>query len=468
MAGLPAWRARVAGLDADLARHRDAVGRWRAACLDADRALVAAAAGSVRSAGPRPTRQQGPALGREDVPDGWSSTTAPSTAPPSVPPSAPPADAAGPAAAAAWWAALPDPVRWTLVATLPLVVGRLDGLPPAVRDRANRLALARDLVTLTAREGAGVLAAGDRRRLALAGAAAEALRAATRHRDPRTGTAVPALLWDWVPRAHGGDGTAVLALGDPAAARRVAVVVPGLGTEGTDLPARARDAWHLWAAARRASADSVATVAWLGYDAPDRWGSGDLDGWRVAGQGLARTGGDALAADLAGLAAARTTDPHLVVVGHSYGAVALAHGAAGPGLAADDLVLLGAPGAGPAQDARDLGPAPVWVGSASSDPVTLLGDEGRLGGPGTLGRDPAGEDFGARRFAAEHRDRDVGLRWSLDQHRGYLTPGGESLAGLALVVAGRDEEVAHAEPRRDPWWRTPVDPEADRPVRARP
>lgn len=444
-------RARAAGLTADVGRHGREVAAWTVRRAAADRTLLAVgpgAAGGGRDDDAH--RALAALLGRQAA---------------ALLPGGPGADGAQavPGAAAAWWAGLPDPVRWSLLASAPLLLGRLDGLPPAVRDRGNRLALARDLAVLTARAHRGRLDRGERRRLDLAAAAARALAPAEHHRDPRSGAPVPTLLWDWAPAAHGGDGTAAVSVGDPGAARHVALVVPGLGSDGTDLPARAADARHLWAAARSSTADSVAAVAWIGYDAPDRWASGDLDGWRVAGQGLARAGGAVLAEDVAGLVAGRTTDPHLVVVGHSYGSTTVAHAAAGPGLPADDLVLLGSPGAGPARHAGDLvagGTAAVWVGSASSDPVTLLGDEGRLGGPGTLGVDPATAGFGAQRFAAEHPDRDLGLRWSPDQHRGYLAPGGESLAAIGLVVAGRPGDVVLAEPRRDPWWRPPVDPEA--------
>lgn len=460
----PVVEARAAGLVEELRRHAGAVAAWSGRVADAEAAVLAACRAAGGGAGDGTDGTDGTGRAWAGAPDPGDAALASLLGVLTAAALA----GTGPDGAvrvARWWARLDDAARWAVLVAAPGVVGVLDGLPARVRDRANRLAVALDLAGLGARSAAGVLGRADGAWLRHAQAAEAALgRAESRH-DPRSGTPVVATLWDYAPVAHGGDGTVALAHGDPDAAAHVAVLVPGLGADADAVVEEADDAWHLFAAARATTADTVATVAWIGYDAPSAWASGDLDAWRVADEGLARAGGAELARDLDGLLVARADDPHLTVVGHSYGSTTVAQAAAGPGLPADDLVLLGSPGAGPAGHAEDLGVEDrVWVGSASSDPVTRLGDEGWLGGVGTLGEDPAGEAFGARRFRAEDAAREVGLPWSPDQHSGYLEPGGESLAAVALVVGGRPDDVVAAAPRRDPWWGPVRDPEAGRPL----
>ncbi|GAA5022678.1 hypothetical protein GCM10025734_79180 [Kitasatospora paranensis] len=62
-----------------------------------------------------------------------------------------------PRQAAAWWAALTPDQQQSLSALHPEEIGRLDGLPSAVRDRANRLLLEQqsDALHVGAPDGAG-------------------------------------------------------------------------------------------------------------------------------------------------------------------------------------------------------------------------------------------------------------------------------------------------------------------------
>src|SRR6185312_4979030 len=114
--------------------------------------------------------------------------------------------------------------------------------------------------------------------------------------------------------------------------------------------------------------------------------------------------------------------PHLTVIGHSYGAVVVALAAAR--LDADDLVLLGSPGA----RARDVAAlhtrARVEVARTAGDwiarvPHLRLGDLGH-------GTDPVSPAFGAVRLPAG------GTRG----HEGYFRPGSQSLASIAGLVTG--------------------------------
>jgi uncharacterized protein YukE len=271
--------------------------------------------------------------------------------------------------------------------------------------------------------------------------------------DPVTGRPVEAHLLAYEPHAFGGDGRVVVAAGDPSTADDVAVVVPGLGTDGGAADTQARRALRLHLAARTADpVDGNAVVAWIGYDAPEGLG--------VLSERMAAAGGALLCDAVDDLRADRDGDPaHVTVVGHSYGATTVALAATGPGgLAADDVVLAGSPGAGDAGTVRDLGLAPghVWVLRNSRDPVAALGAAGPVG----LGPDPALDTWGATRLRAESQAE--GDAWPATDHASYFAPHGEGLGNLAHVVSGQLDGVTTAPPVRDPWWAPPLDPELGR------
>lgn len=134
----------------------------------------------------------------------------------------------------------------------------------------------------------------------------------------------------------------------------------------------------------------------MGYEAPD-----SLTDPRVAQTGLAHQGGALLASDVNALNVTHDSDKptHVTVIGHSYGSTTVADAAAGYGMHANDVVLIGCPGTDMAKDAGAFHLAPgghVYVGSASTDPVSYLG-----GIPGGLGADPYIDGFGSTRFKAE-------------------------------------------------------------------
>ncbi|MGD9989670.1 alpha/beta hydrolase [Pseudonocardia sp.] len=202
-----------------------------------------------------------------------------------------------------------------------------------------------------------------------------------------------------------GRGLAVVAVGDPATARSVAVIVPG---SDTDLHTIAKPL--SWARAlRAASGPDTAVVVWVGYTTPQGLG---ID---AASGALARAGAPALAEFVDGLRA-----PHLTVVAHSYGTVVAA--LAAPGLDADDLVLLGSPGVR-TDDVADLHTrAHVFAARAAADwtrwvPPVGIGDLGH-------GTDPTSPAFGATLLPTA----------GVTAHDGYLTPGTASLAAVAAVV----------------------------------
>lgn len=217
----------------------------------------------------------------------------------------------------------------------------------------------------------------------------------------------------------GGRGRAVLALGDPATAGSVAVLVPGSGTDLSTLGApRSTGTRPLdWARTLHdAAGPDSAVVLWVGYPTP-------RGPWPDAATGrLARAAVPALVAEVTALRDRPGGPPHLSVVGHSYGAVVVA--LAAPDLPADELVFVAGPGAR-AADVEALGtPAGVSAARAADDwigwvPGVLLGDLGH-------GTDPTAASFGAR----------VLPTGDVHGHDGYFRPGSTALAALADVVTG--------------------------------
>lgn len=381
-----------------------------------------------------------------------------------------------------WWAGLTDAERDAMVVEHPEIIGSLDGLPADARDTANRLLLDRDIETLEAREEAVGLDVDERAALANARTVRDQLASFVGQRDPLTREPLVAQLYDYEPGAFGGDGRALVSLGDLTTADNVAFFVPGLtttvGSLGTNLTAMN----ELYQESRYADANaSTACMVWIGYDAPS-----DLDSLTVATEGRARAGGAMLADDVAGFLASRGADePNLTVIGHSYGSTTVAHGATGTGMDADSIVLLGSPGAGNNVDhASDLGIGAenVYVGSANSDPVSWLGGHGwvnleTLPGDLGLGNDPAEDDFGAHRFQAEVADETMwhvpttyppgaaAADWvirALDDHTSYFRENSESLYNVAAIVTGHEDQILTAEHRTDPWYGSVQDPEGDR------
>nr|MDT0661103.1 alpha/beta hydrolase [Micromonospora sp. DSM 115978] len=340
--------------------------------------------------------------------------------------------AAAPAAVRAWWDGLDPAQRRWLIAHEPARIGGLDGVPVGARDQANRL--------LLAQWRAGWPPAG-----ADASAGLDALADRLAADTPRRAYLValdPA-----------GDGRAVVALGDPDRAEHVVSYVPGTMADlpgiGSELVRADRLAD---ACATEARDRSTATVLWLDYDAPDSLVEATTSSWAAgAGPALHRFQ-DGLRASHDGPPADQT------VVGYSYGALTVGAAAREHGLAADKLVLLGAPGVG-VDRAGELGlPADqIWAGTARDDPIQYAalapgelaerlavgavaplaagplaplaaGTVGPLvfGGPADdlwFGRNPADPAFGAQPIPT-----------GPGGHGGYWEPGGPALAGIAQVA----------------------------------
>jgi hypothetical protein len=277
----------------------------------------------------------------------------------------------------------------------PGTMGRLAGVPAWARDRANRLLLAQALAAPGAAEQPALIAVAGQ--LAAANAAGR-----------------PAQLWAFDPAA----GVAAVAIGDLDTADAVGVLVPGMNTTVTDdLGGLLTSAEGVADAAGAVSpAMTVATLAWIGYRAPQGLGE-------AVHRSYARRGGPALAGDLAALVAARaatgTPEPRITVLAHSYGAVVVDQAADLPGrLGADAVVLLGSPGMEEDGDLRRE-VAEVYDATGGLDPVGISG---------WFGEQPWGPGYGATLLPTDLEET----------HTEYYDPSHPTLAAMGAVVAGRE------------------------------
>ncbi len=325
-----------------------------------------------------------------------------------------------------WWNGLSQAERNALMISDPDLVGNTNGIPTGDRDEANTSAVQRDIEYLLGKQAAGEeLSASEQRWLE--NAQSIELAVANARTAEYAELDIDAFVMAYQPHAFGGDGIAAVAYGDPDTADHTAVYVPGIMQDGTQIDENGLQALNLYeetltsmAGEDPPRAGSVSTIAWIGYDSPnfdpeskmpwDLIDSGGDVGHTVT-EANAQAGGVALSQFVDGLNSTHTggDQPHLTVIGHSYGSTTSAYAAAG-GMDADSLVLIGSPGASEGvHHVGDLNmPAgQVFVGAADNDPVSWLGGEDGLL-PGTwddslgLGADPAQHDFGATVFAVDN------------------------------------------------------------------
>ncbi len=332
-----------------------------------------------------------------------------------------------------WWDSLSQADRDRLLREQPEKLGNLNGIPVEDRSKANIEVMNRDIARV---ENATEAIPHDqmvRYYNAIKVRDGLAAQAAKTHK--------PTYLYVYEPEAFDGQGRAAIAINNPDTADNTAVVVPGTGNSvesgwlSSDDPARVYDQ-----TSKADPSKSTAVVAWMGYNAPD-----SLVDPQVGQTGNARQGGALMASDINALEVTNKGDSHVTVIGHSYGSTTVADACAGYDMRADDVVLIGSPGTDMADSAADFNlpeGGHVYVGAASTDPVTHLGGDHQAHIPGTdvtvaLGHDPAEDGFGSTRFKAEV----PGLSWPWADHSSYLTPGSESLYSIATIASGHGDRL---------------------------
>lgn len=377
-----------------------------------------------------------------------------------------------------WWNSLSQQQRDQLLAQHPPELGNLNGIDTIARDNVNQAVMTDDIArveSVATKNHVPVSQVTEHpEQYGLTPSAITRYNNATKTRDGLNvngtnpdGSKNPVFLQTYDPEAFDGRGREAIAIGNPDKADNTTVLVPGTGSSVRDGYLSHTDGRNLYNEARRADpgkSDSV--LVWMGYHAPDS----PFDP-QIGQTTLARDGGGLLAGDVNALGVTHDSgSSHVTVVGHSYGSTTVADAAAGSGMHANDVVLVGCPGTDLAHSAADFhlpGGGHVYVGAASTDPITHLGGiQGHLPGTGVtigLGNDPAVEGFGSTRFKAEA----PGLTFPLKDHSSYFTPGNESLFSIADIASGHGDALEHdnmtAEHRGTYWLPDEFDPESLRP-----
>ena len=300
-----------------------------------------------------------------------------------------------PAAVHAWWTSLDANARRSLMATMPGVIGNLDGIP--LTDRSVSIRTYID--ELLAREGTH-------------GPVHDRL-APFVGPDGRADPNRKIIALDLT-----GDGRVAEYFGDFDDADHVAIVVPGMGSTMANFSSGvAKDAEKLW----RLSGPGSAVIAWTGYDAPAGAEQG-LRAIEVASPRQAEVGGRALHGFIDGLHV-QTTAP-LTLIGHSYGSLTVGK-ALSDGAKVTNVVFIGSPGTG-VDHVRDFPPGAAehfYAGEVKGDPVATLQ---------RFGDDPTDDDFGAFVFDAGPGDSAN----PLSRHSEYFDDG-TAIDNLVAISTGR-------------------------------
>lgn len=334
-----------------------------------------------------------------------------------------------------WWAGLDATAKRSMLSAMPELIGNLDGVPVTERNDANR-----DVLRSTIRElelegtmTGRTLATQNLQRLQMLYSIADAL-------GPSTANPPRSLLQLDTHDA----GKVAIVLGDLDTADYVSYLMPGMFitvggnvVEWTDTAARLYDEQVSWLslladAGATDEVETVATVAWIGYQTPHLLNVGSLD--------LAYEGRDAIASAIDGLQTIRGTDqPFISLLAHSYGSTA-ALLALEQSTSIDALAMIGSPGA-PATSVDDLNVrGDVFVGEAAWDPIP---------NSSFFGSDPGAVEFGARMMSVAGTVDVITNRVlaASTGHNEYWSPGTESMRNLALVGINKGELVTDGSQR---------------------
>jgi len=325
-----------------------------------------------------------------------------------------------------------DPAKQdVLIQSAPHVIGNLEGVPYAVRGRANTLDLTRTIagVTKTLKT-----AHGRTERVAL-----------QRQLDTLDNVKKALSRHDGVKRTlvsldASADAKASIVVGDLSTARYVSVLVPGMymsvGEQIEAWGTVAQEQYDLQTGFLRrvlgprgdAAAPGVAVVAWIGYQTPVLT--------NIGGTALATQGADSLERTLEGIRALRGADqPYLSLFAHSYGSTAALMALERHTVSVDALALMGSPGSD-AQTVAGLSVTGgnVFVGEAPMDPIVNTA---------FFGSDPGSPGYGAK---------PMGVGGAVDPlthatlsgstgHNEYFSVGTESMRNLAMIGVDRGDLV---------------------------
>lgn len=325
-----------------------------------------------------------------------------------------------------------DPAKQKLlIQAAPHVIGNLEGVPYAVRGRANSLDLKQTISHVTTRlrsEHGRAERVGLQRQLETLENVEKAL---SKH-DGVTRTLVGL--------DPSSDAKAAIVVGDLSTARYVSVLVPGMymsvGEQIEDWAKVAQEQYDLQTGFLRrvlgprggGGAPGVAVVAWIGYQTPVLT--------NIGGTTLATQGADSLERTLQGIRAIRSADqPFLSVFAHSYGSTATLMALERHTVTVDALALMGSPGSA-AQSVGALAVAHgnVFVGEAPMDPIVSSA---------FFGSDPGSPSYGATPMGVEGAVDPLthATLTGSSGHNAYFTAGTECMRNLAMIGIDRGDLV---------------------------
>jgi hypothetical protein len=270
------------------------------------------------------------------------------------------------------WTGATAKERASALRNAPQLIGNLEGVDYADRDKANRIYLGRATASTKKRlqvKPEDETAQFRMRALKAVKASLGGSRAPHRYLIELT----PA------PRP-----LAAVAVGDPDTAMQMTFNVPGMGTYSDDMQLWAQAAQNVYDEQGRAGAPANrAVVAWIGYVTPP-------PGIDAALGGYAARGAPRLVAALRGFTVSRkgAVGVDLSVIAHSYGTTTAANALASARLGVFSYVMLGSAGVEEnIRDARSLHTEHVYAGEAAGDTQAQWGRLTR--------RDPRAPSFGA-------------------------------------------------------------------------
>ncbi len=313
---------------------------------------------------------------------------------------------------ALWWNDLSDIDRDAVIDLAPEELGILDGIPGWALDRALRASLPAHLERLNAQRGE----AGEARRQEIADKIASIEELQQVLTEPERQLLAVS--------TEGTRAKAAVAVGDVDTAVHIGVYTPGMGSTVHGCIARyddEMDRLRSRAIALGREPAEVASVTWLGYDAP----LGVVD---VAQRDAAIAGSALLQRFTDGIRSPREDRFHLVALGHSYGSTTTALSLIKREHRIDDAVFFGSPGLA-TNDLAELGlpPGHVYLLEAKGDPVADLG---------YFGNDP---NWLQQIVILSTGPSHVGIEVS--GHANYLQEGSTSQHNIAAVVAGLPDLV---------------------------
>ncbi|MEV0701613.1 alpha/beta hydrolase [Saccharopolyspora sp. NPDC050389] len=332
-----------------------------------------------------------------------------------------------PKAAAEWWKSLSDEQRAALRENPPEWLGNRDGIPAEVRDEANRGRIddvRGDLEQQKKQLEQGGVSEDEKEKLQQVNDKIKSLdevETTIAKEDP------PRQLL--VLDSSGERMKAAVGVGNVDTADHVSVFTPGYMTTVQDsLGAYDSKMQELVKESkaeltRDGKDDSVAAVAWLGYEAPQKSEDTDVFGDSVVSSSSAQEGGEKLNNFYKGINESRDSDPHLTAIGHSYGSTTTGYALQGGGHGVDDAIIFGSPGVG-TNDIEDLHvpEGHAYRLEAKDDQVA---DFSRFGG------DPSHMD-GFKDLSTEKSGEGKGV----EGHSDYLDTETTSQHNMASVVAG--------------------------------